>query len=65
MLVFSKVREIRLDTLYLKLDLEEIKMRLSNQDKNIELVLTYLDELIEKQENHPPRKRIGFKIKTE
>ena len=65
MLVFSKVREILLDTLYLKLDIEEIKKRLSNQDKNIELVFTYLDELIEKKENPPPRNRIGFKIQTE
>ncbi len=64
-MVFSKVREILLDTLYLKLDIEEIKKRLSNQDKNIELVFTYLDELIEKQENPPPKKRIGFEIQTE
>jgi hypothetical protein len=55
MIVFSKVREILLDTFQLKLDIEEIKRRLSNQDKNIELVFTYLDELIEKQENPPPR----------
>ena len=60
MLVFSKVREILLDTLYLKLDIEEIKRRLSNQDKNIELVFSYLDELIEKQENPPTRNRIGY-----
>jgi hypothetical protein len=65
MLVFSKVREILLDTLYLKLDIEEIKKRLSNQDKNIELVFTYLDELIEKQENPPPKKRIGYKLQSE
>jgi hypothetical protein len=65
MLIFSKVREILLDTLYLKLDIEEIKKRLSNQDKNIELVFTYLDELIEKQENPPPRKQIGYKLQSE
>ena len=65
MLVFSKVREILLDTLNLKPDIEEIKKRLSNQDKNIELVFTYLDELIEKQENPPPRKRIGYQIQSE
>ena len=50
MMVFSKVREILIDSLKLKLDIEEIKKRLSNQDKNIELVFSYLDELIEKQE---------------
>ncbi len=60
MIVFSKVREILLDTFQLKLDIEEIKRRLSNQDKNIELVFSYLDELIEKQENPPTRNRIGY-----
>ena len=48
MLVFSKIREILLDTLSMKLDIEEIKRRLDNQDKNLELVFSYLDELIEK-----------------
>jgi hypothetical protein len=60
MIVFSKVREILLDTFQLKLDIEEIKRRFSNQDKNIELVFSYLDELIEKQENPPTRNRIGY-----
>ena len=49
MLVLSKIREILLDTLSMKLDIEEIKRRLSNQDKNLELVFSYLDELIEKK----------------
>ncbi len=48
------------DTLSMKLDIEEIKKKLANQDKNIELVFNYLDELIEKQDNPKPRKRIGF-----
>jgi hypothetical protein len=51
MLVFSKIREMLLDTLSMKLDIEEIKRRLSNQDKNLELIFSYLDELIEKNEN--------------
>ena len=51
MLVFSKVREFFVDSLELKLYIEEIKRRLANQDKNLELVFTYLDELIEKQKN--------------
>ena len=61
MLVFSKIREMLLDTLSMKLDIEEIKRRLSNQDKNLELVFAYLDELNEKNENATPRKPIGFK----
>ena len=59
MLVFSKVREFFVDSLELKLDIEEIKRRLANQDKNLELVFTYLDELIEKQKSPPPRRQIG------
>jgi hypothetical protein len=65
MLVFSKVREFFVDSLELKLDIEEIKRRLANQDKNLELVFTYLDELIEKQKSPPPRRQIGYKRKFE
>ncbi len=61
MMVFTKVREMLIDTLNLKLDIEAIKKKLENQDKNIELVFSYLDELIEKQENPKPRKQIGYK----
>ena len=64
MLVFSKIREMLLDSLSVKLDIEEIKKRLNNQDTNLELIFSYLDELIEKQENPPPRRAIGFKRKT-
>jgi len=60
MMVFTKVREMLVDTMGLKLEIEEIKKKLQNQDKNIELVFTYLDELIEKQENPKPRRRIDF-----
>ena len=60
MLVFSKIREMLLDTLSMKLDIKEIKRRLNNQDPYLELVFSYLDELIEKQENPASRKPIGF-----
>lgn len=60
--VFVKMREMLVDTLNIKLDIEAIKKKLTNQDKSIELVFSYLDELIEKQENPKPRKQIGFKI---
>ena len=43
-------------------EIEAIKKKLENQDKNIELVFSYLDELIEKHESPKPRKSIGFKI---
>lgn len=65
MLVFSKIKEILLDTLSIKLDIEEIKRRLSNQDKNLELVFSYLDELITKKENPASRRPIGFKTNSD
>ena len=61
MRVFTRMREMLVNTLSLKLDIEEINRKLENQDKNIELVFTYLDELIEKKKNPEPRKHIGFK----
>lgn len=61
MRVFTKVREYLMDNLSVRLEIEEIKKKLENHDKNIELVFTYLDELIEKHENPKPRRSIGFK----
>ncbi len=62
MRVFSSIREMLTDNLSVRLEIEEIKKHLVNHDKNIELVFSYLDELIEKHENPKPRKSIGFKI---
>ena len=64
MRIFTKVREALNDKLTIKLDIEDIKKKLINQDKNIELVFTYLDELIEKQDSPKPRRQIGFKRNT-
>ena len=60
---FVKMRKILTDNLSVKLELEEIKKKLMNHSKNIELVFNYLDELMEKQENPKPRKQIGYKQK--
>ena len=59
--IFVRLKQTMEDTLSLKLEIETIKKKLQNQDKNIELVFSYLDELITKQENTPPRRRIGYK----
>ena len=59
MRAYSKMREALTDNLSLKLDIEEIKKKLTDHSKNIELVFNYLDELIEKKEK--PRKEIGYK----
>ena len=61
MRIFTKIRAMFTDTLRLKLEIEEIRKKVQNQDKNIELVFSCLDELIIKQENTPPRRRIGYK----
>lgn len=59
--VFTKIREVLTDSLNLKLEIEEIKKKLSSHGKNIELVFNYLDELIDKKENEEPRKQIGYR----
>lgn len=48
--IVTNVQQALTDSLSVKLEIEEIKKKLINQDKNIELVFSYLDELIEKQE---------------
>ena len=59
--VFTKIRVALADNLNVKLEIEEIKKKLSSQSKNIELVFSYLDELIEKQEHKTERTKIGYK----
>ena len=63
--VFVKMREMLTDTLRLHLDVELIKKKLENQDRNIEIVFSYLDELMELKENPDPRNPVGFKRKDE
>ena len=65
MRIFTKFREMLVESLSLRVEVETIKKKLENQDKSIELVFSYLDELIEKHENPQPRKKIGFKISKE
>jgi regulator of replication initiation timing len=58
---FTRIRQVLSDNTELRLEIEKIKNKLDNQDKNMEVIFRYLDELIEKRDNPPPRKRIGFK----
>ena len=55
------MRELLTNTLVLKQEIEEIKKKLSNQGKNIELVFRYLDELVKQKEDSKPRTKIGYK----
>lgn len=59
--VFTKIREVLNDNLNIKLEIEDIKKKLSNHNKNIELVYSYLDEMMEKGENKVERTIIGYK----
>ena len=59
--VFTKMRNYFVNNLNLTLEVEMIKKKLINQDKNIELVFSYLDELIDKQDNKIERTKIGYK----
>ena len=61
MRIFTKVRQMLLDTTEMKLDIVQIQKKLENQGKNIELVFSYLDELTEKKEEQKPRSKIGYK----
>jgi len=49
------------DNTELRLDIEKIKKKLDNQDKNMEIVFRYLDELIDKKQDPKPRQAIGYK----
>lgn len=62
MRIFTRIRQMLADNTEIRLEVEKIKNKLDNQDKNMEIVFRYLDELLEKQERPlPPRKRIGYK----
>ena len=61
MRIFTKVREMLLDTTEIKLDILQIQKKLENHDKNIELVFSYLDELTEEKETESERIKIGYK----
>ena len=59
--IFVEMRNFLTGTLNLAMEVEMIKKKLVNQDKNIELVFSYLDELIDKQDNKIERNKIGYK----
>ena len=56
--VFTKIRKLLSDNTDLRLEIEKIKKKVENHDKNIEIVFRYFDELLEKKAK--PRKQIGF-----
>lgn len=64
--IFTRFRLMLTDNTELRLEVEKIKNQLNNHDKNLEVVFQYLDELLEKKAQPlPPRKSIGYKIKSD
>lgn len=61
MRIFTRIRQMFVDNTEIRLEIEKIKNKLDNQDKNMEIVFRYLDELLEKREQlNPTRKRIVY-----
>ncbi len=60
--LFVKLRKFNLSYDELRREMERIKEKVNNHDKNIELVFSYIDELTQKKEKRKPKNRIGFKI---
>ncbi|NCD67907.1 ORF6N domain-containing protein [Mucilaginibacter agri] len=61
MIIFTRLREMLYDNTELRLEIEQIKSKIENQDKNMEIIFRYLDELVDKRESTQPRNRIGYK----
>jgi len=61
MRIFTRIRKKFLENLELRTEIDTIKKKLDNQDKNMEIVFRCLDELIEKNDHLQERKRIGYK----
>ncbi|MFC4211575.1 ORF6N domain-containing protein [Pedobacter lithocola] len=61
--VFVQLRTMVLSNTEIRLEVEKIKKKVDNQDKNIEVIFRYFDELLEQKAQ--PRNEIGFKISKE
>jgi hypothetical protein len=61
--VFVQLRTMVLSNTEIRLEVEKIKKKVDNQDKNIEVIFRYFDELLEQKAQ--PRKQIGYKTSKE
>lgn len=61
--VFVQLRTMVLSNTEIRLEVEKIKKKVDSQDKNIEVIFRYFDELLEQKVQ--PRKEIGYKISKE
>lgn len=58
MRVFTRITKMLIDNTELRIAIEEIKRKVENHSKNIEVIFQYLDELLEKNEKPKKRNRI-------
>ncbi len=63
MRIYTRIREMLLTHKDILLLVEQVERKLIKQDQKIELLFTYLNKFIEKEDK--PRIPIGFKIKKE
>jgi hypothetical protein len=62
MRIFTRIKHILNNHSELNLEIEKIKKKLNNHDKNLEIVFKYLDELIGKHSDQNKFPEIGFKM---
>lgn len=66
MRAFVALRKMLLNNAEIRLEIEYIKNKVDNHDKNIELVFQYLDDLLRKKEEpNSSGKSIGYKIQPD
>ena len=56
--IFSRLRKLISEHNEYKLEMVDIKKKLTNHDKNIETIFSYIDELTERKAQ--PRRRLGY-----
>lgn len=62
MRIFTRMRQMLNDNTEIRLEIEKIKTKLDNQNKNMEVVFQYFDELLEKKSEPKPKASIGYKL---
>jgi hypothetical protein len=60
--MFIKIRQMLADNTELRLSIEKLERKTDNNNKNIEVLFGYFDELSKKKENLISRKKVGFKL---
>ena len=59
---FPRIGQFLYDPAELNIEIEHIKTKPDNHNRNIELAFQYLDELPEKKDDLKPRTRTGYKL---